>query len=78
MRQILIENIQNNDYKVIKPVLDRLGIQYTQKTIKEDDDPIIMAEAERVKNDKPLGKKESDKVFKELKQRVSEYESGNN
>lgn len=73
MRQILIEHIQNNDYKAIKPVLDRLGIQYTQKIIKEDDDPIIMAEAERVKNDEPLSHKESQAITRKIRDRIKAH-----
>lgn len=54
--------IQDKDVKVLEPILKRLSVDFTKKTIKEDDDPILLAEAERVKNDKPLGKKATKEI----------------
>lgn len=62
--------IQDKDMKILKPLLDRLDIDYSQSTIKEDDDPVLMVEAERVKNDKPLGKKESEAITRKIRERI--------
>lgn len=63
--------IQDDDMKILKPLLERLELNYTSKTIKEDKDPIIMLEATKVKNDKPASKKENADFQAWMKRKIS-------
>ena len=66
MRAITISQIDEADYKAIKPMLDRLGVKYQQHTIKEVDDPESLKLLKECEGDTMLSVSDTKKALKEL------------
>ena len=66
MNTLIIENLTNQDIKLLKPLLDKLGYDYSNHTIKEVEDPEALAMLEEWKKSPVLSQKETKKALKEL------------
>lgn len=64
MMQITIENIQEQDMKILKPLFTRMGITYTQKIMKEVEDHEALKKLDEWKKSPVLSKKETKEALK--------------
>lgn len=58
--------IQDDEMKILKPLLDRLDIDYTQKTIKEVEDPEAVKKFPEWKKRKALTPQETKRRLKDI------------